>query len=485
MQAVWGNITAEQIMASIGGSLKSGDPDTVLKGISTDSRTTQAGDLFWALRGDTYDGHDFAPKALEAGAIAVVVERGRALSARPGKGLDFGDSPPADRVVISVEDTLTALGDLASWWRHQHRHHIQLVGITGSSGKTTTKEMTAAILGLGQNTLKNQGNFNNLIGLPLTLLKLTRNHECAVLEMGMNRPGEIARLTDIADPDVGVILNVGMAHLEGLLDLEGVADAKTELMDRIASKGLVILNGDDALLIQRAARFSKRTMTFGVGPGNDVRATHIENRGTAGTRFSLEYQGSTWPLQLRLPGFHHLKNALAAAAITLGLHQPPEHIIQGLRMFQGIKGRFQVISLPGDVTLVDDTYNANPSSFAAAMESVASLGSGGRIIVGLGDMLELGDVTAKAHREAGRQVAEGGAFALFVIGAHGRDVLEGARMAGMPQHRMTTVDAHGDMTDRIAGMMSEGDLILLKGSRRMKLEKVVEGLRARADHLSP
>jgi UDP-N-acetylmuramoyl-tripeptide--D-alanyl-D-alanine ligase len=480
MPAGWGNITVKEILDPINGVLVSGVPETVLTGISTDSRTIGKGDLFWALNGETYDGHDFVQKALEKGACGVVVAGRWVQSEYPGKDLDANRSAFPDRAVISVEDTLKALGDLAAWWRRGYR--VKVVGITGSSGKTTTKEMTAGILELGHRTLKNRGNFNNLIGLPLTLLQLDRAHEFAVLEMGMNHPGEIARLTDIADPDVGVILNVGMAHLEGVSDLDGVARAKTEMMERMSSEGLMILNGDDAPLMRRAALFSKSKMTFGLREGNDVRATSIENEGPEGTRFSLEYRDAAWPVRIRIPGMHHLKNALAAAAVALSLNEPEEHIIRGLAAFSAIRGRFEVMSLAGGIRLVDDTYNANPASFGAAIESVGSLvEEGGRIIVGLGEMLELGDAAIHAHREAGRRIAAGGASWFFAMGPHARDMIEGAVAAGMPKDRLKIVETHDEMIQEIGHVMSKGDLILLKGSRRMQLEKVVEGLRRKAD----
>ncbi len=478
MPVGWGDITIGEILGPIRGFLISGDPKTVLTGINTDSRTTQDGDLFWALSGERYDGHDFTLTAMEHGAYGVVVQGSWVQSKRADP--DAYRSAFPNQAVISVDDTLKALGDLAAWWRR--RHDLKVVAITGSSGKTTTKEMAATILELGQRTLKNQGNFNNLIGLPLTLLRLDRDHERAVLEMGMNRPGEISRLTEIADPDVGVILNVGMAHLEGVSNLEGVAKAKAELIEKMSSKGLVILNGDDEPLMKRASIFSRQKMTFGLGEGNDVRATHIREDGPEGTRFNLEYQDNAWPVHVKVPGGHNLKNALAAAAIGLSLHEPPEHIIQGLRMFSGIKGRFEVALLSQGITLVDDTYNANPSSLGAAIQSVRSLvREGGRIIVGLGEMMELGDAAIHSHREAGRKVAEGGCYAFLAMGAHAREMIHSARTAGMPESRLKVVETHDEMVKEIKEMMTEGDLILLKGSRKMQLEKVVEGLR-RSEH---
>jgi UDP-N-acetylmuramoyl-tripeptide--D-alanyl-D-alanine ligase len=476
MPATWGAITVKEILGPIDGNLVLGGADAVLGGISTDSRTLRPGDLFWALIGETYDGHDFAVKAAQKGAAALVVGRPWLGFERSKAVLEAMAAAYPETAVVAVADTLKALGDLAGWWRH--RQAARVVGITGSAGKTTTKEMTAAILGLGRKTLKNPGNFNNLIGLPLTLLGLDQTYEYAVLEMGMNRPGEIARLTDIADPEVGVILNVGMAHLQGLSDLDGVARAKTEMVERISTRGLMILNGDDGPLMKRASLFSKRMITFGLGPDNDVRATGISDHGPEGTRFILTYQGNAWPVHVKAPGRHNLTNGLAAAAVGLSLHEPVENIVRGLASFSAVPGRFEVIPLGRGILLVDDTYNANPSSLGAAIESARSLvAPGGRIIVGLGEMLELGDAAVRAHREAGRNLAERGASRMFIMGEHAPDVVAGARGAGMDQGSLHVVNTHEEMAGEIILAASEGDLILLKGSRRMHLEKVADGLR--------
>ncbi|MBW1781204.1 MAG: UDP-N-acetylmuramoyl-tripeptide--D-alanyl-D-alanine ligase [Deltaproteobacteria bacterium] len=475
MPVGWGTITVREILGPIGGTLISGDPETVLAGINTDSRTTRDGELFWALSGEKYDGHDFTLMAIEHGACGVVVQ-GSWLRTKWADADAYRSAFPS-QAIISVDDTLKALGDLAAWWRRQHT--LTVVAITGSSGKTTTKEMAAMILALGKKTLKNQGNFNNLIGLPLTLLTLNTEYDRAVVEMGMNRPGEISRLTEIAAPDVGVILNVGMAHLEGLSNLEGVAKAKCELVEKMSSEDLMILNGDDEPLMKRASLFSRQKITFGLGEGNDVRATDIRDDGPQGTRFNLEYRGNQWPVHVTVPGVHNLKNALAAAAIALSLDEPPQHIQKGLKRFSGVKGRFQVSALSQGITLVDDTYNANPSSLRAAIQSVRSLvKNGGKIIVGLGEMMELGDAAIHAHREAGRTVAKGGAYAFYAMGAHAREMIQSARRAGMPESRLKIVQTHDEMVKEIRDTMTEGDLIFLKGSRKMELEKVVEGLRS-------
>ncbi len=447
----------------------SGNPQTWFTGFSSDSRSIDPGGIFWALKGDRFDGHDFVSQAVEQGALGVVVQ-----DVHPS----LEENPQV--VVISVEGTLRALGDLAAWWRRQHT--AKVVAITGSSGKTTTKEMTAGILGIGNKTLKNQGNHNNLIGLPVTLLKLTKAHQRAVLEMGMNRRGEIARLTEIANPDVGVILNVGMAHLEGLGALEGVAKAKTELMDRLSPKAQMVLNGDDDMLMKHAAQFNKKCITFGLKENNSIRGVNIENRGSEGIGFDLVFNGNTWPIRLGISGLHNVKNALAAAAIAFCLDVPPEHIMKGLGLFTGVKGRFQNIPLKKDILLVDDTYNANPSAVRTSLISAAALvRKGGRFLVGLGDMLELGDAAVSAHREVGKRVAGSGASWLFAMGTHANHLKEGALSAGMPEKHIVIVETHDELIMKISREIKAKDTILLKGSRKMQFEKVVEGIRRAED----
>ena len=443
----------------------SGNPQTRFTGFSSDSRNIDPGGVFWALKGDRFDGHDFISRTIEQGALGVVVQE-----VRPS----LKETPQV--VVISVEDTLRALGDLAAWWRWQHT--AKVVAITGSSGKTTTKEMTAGILGIGNETLKNQGNHNNLIGLPVTLLKLTKAHQRAVLEMGMNRRGEIARLTEIASPDVGVILNVGMAHLEELGTLEGVAKAKTELMDRLSPQAQMVLNGDDDVLMKHAARFNKKCITFGLADNNGIRGVNIENRGSEGMGFDLIFDGNTWPIHLNVSGLHNVKNALAAAAIGFCLHVPPEHIVKGLGLFTGVKGRFQNIPLKNDILLVDDTYNANPSAVRASLISAAALvRKGGRFLVGLGDMLELGGAAVSAHREVGKRVFASGASWLFAMGTHADHIKNGALSAGMSEKHIVIVETHDELIVKISREIKAKDTILLKGSRKMQFEKVVEGIR--------
>lgn len=468
MTAEWGEITAEEIIKPLRGELISGTAGLILTGVSTDSREIEPGRLFLALRGERYDGHDFVGKAVDGGASAIVIEKGRKT----------GISANSETAIIEVQDTLKALGDLAGWWRH--KHNIFVAAITGSSGKTTAKEMTANILGLGARTLKNEGNLNNLIGLPLTLLRLGRKDCRAVLEMGMNRPGEIGRLTEIADPDIGLITNVARVHLEGVGDIMGVARAKAELLEKISDEGRVILYGDDDLLMKEASRFKRGIITYGLGAGNEIRADKIKSLEWEGSSFDLRYHGNSVPVRIKVPGRQNIFNALAAAAIAVCMEETFEHIVAGLGSFEGIRGRFMPFSLPDDVILVDDTYNSNPSSLRAALDSIREMAGGRRrLIVGLGEMMELGEETVSSHLEAGGMVAELGASYLFAMGDHAREMLKGALEKGLPPERAVEAESHQDMAQKIGDAVEKGDLILLKGSRKIGLEKVFQGLKER------
>jgi UDP-N-acetylmuramoyl-tripeptide--D-alanyl-D-alanine ligase len=344
-------------------------------------------------------------------------------------------------------------------------------------GKTTTKEMAASILEQSAPTLRNEGNLNNLIGLPLTLLLLQETHQRALLEMGMNRPGEIARLTEIANPDIGLITNVGKAHLEGLGSTEAVARAKVEMLENISKNSRVILNGDDLLLMKEASRFKRKAITFGLEPKHPIYAEKIRSLGEKGIAFELHCFGQSKNVVLNVPGVQNVLNALAASAIVFCLDESLDGIAEGLNRFKGIKGRFTVSHLSKNVTLVDDTYNANPSSLRAAMHTVRELVvDGSRVIIGLGEMLEMGDETVTAHLEAGHMVAELDPFCFMAMGEHAHQMIEGAVSKGFPSDRAMIINSHKDMVRKIEDVMRPGDIILLKGSRKMQLEKVAEVL---------
>ena len=470
MSAEWGEIRVEELLAHSGGSLVAGKGKELLSGLSTDSRRIIPGEVFWALRGQNFDGNEFALKAAERGAAAVVVQESHPVLK------EFVHELKRPVSIISVEDTLKALGDFSSWWRKQH--NVRLVAITGSAGKTTAKEMSADILEMGGRTLRNKGNFNNLIGLPLTILELDGGYINCVLEMGMNCLGEIARLTEIADPDVGVVLNVGRAHLEGLGDIEGVARAKTELVEQISPRSSVIVNGDDELLLKTASGIRRDLITFGMGERNEIRASDVRDRGRDGVSFSLNFRGNSWPVSMINPGRHNIMNALAAAAAAFVLEEPPLNIIEALGRFEGVGGRFTLIRIEGDILLVDDTYNSNPSSLRASLESLSTLAAeGGRILIGLGDMMELGEDTVPAHLEAGKRAGELGADLLFAVGKNAALIAEGALKSGMAAESIFELSGHEEMADAIETRMRTGDIVFLKGSRKAGLDRVAKALR--------
>jgi UDP-N-acetylmuramoyl-tripeptide--D-alanyl-D-alanine ligase len=469
MAVNWAHMTAGDILSPMQGELLRGSRDRSFSGLSTDSRTVGEGQLFWALKGETFDGHAFVKDAIQRGAAGAVVDKDR-----------YPDLPGnTGAAVLGVPDTLKALGDLAGWWRH--RFKARVTAITGSAGKTTTKEMTSAILSLEGFTLKNEGNLNNLIGLPLSLFLLDESHRYAVLEMGMNRPGEIGRLTEITDPDVGLITNVGRAHLEGVGSIEGVARAKVELLEKMSPRALAILNGDDRILMQAAAAFRKKPITFGQGLQNPVRAQKIRNLGREGFSFDIHWEGKSFSVRLRVPGFQNVYNALAAAAIALSMNLSTDRIQEGLSGFEGIKGRFKVTPLPDGSILIDDTYNSNPSSLRAALESLRALAPQGRkVIVGLGEMLELGDETVPGHVEAGEMVAQAGADWFVALGDHAPEMIRGALHKGYPMERAIHVKDHQEMGAKILEVMKPGDLVLLKASRRTGLDRVADRLKENA-----
>ncbi len=466
----WGKIQVRDIASIVNGTLAGEGGNTEVTGISTDSRTLKKGEVFWALKGERFDGHDYVKDALRAGASGVVVELHHLAKEISQSG----------HTVIYVSNTLNALGELAAWWRREHK--AKVAGITGSAGKTTTKEMAASILGLGHEVLKNEGNLNNLIGLPVTLLKMEEHHGRAVVEMGMNRPGEIARLTQIADPDIGLITNVGKAHLEGLGDLLGVARAKLEMAEQIRDEAALILNGDDQVLMETAAGLKKEVFTFGLGRQNHIRAENISFRKGGNGEFVLLFGGVKAKIRLEVPGIHNVMNALAAASIALLLDEPMERICQGLEKFKSIKGRFVLRNIQDDITLVDDTYNANPLSLKAALDSIRSMEyRPDNLIIGLADMLELGVESNKLHYDAGKWVAELAPRLFVITGEYGSEMARGAKDFGLPDEQVVVAKDAEEMAAVIMENMRPGDAILLKGSRLMGLDKLADKLSRRND----
>ncbi|HET8538337.1 MAG TPA: UDP-N-acetylmuramoyl-tripeptide--D-alanyl-D-alanine ligase [Anaeromyxobacter sp.] len=466
--------TPEELAAATGGRW-TGTPPASVDGVSTDTRTLPAGSLFVALRGERFDGHAFLAEAAARGAAAAVVdERFAAAGGAAGAG-------PAARLV--VPDTLLALGAVARL--HRGRFQLPVVGVTGSNGKTTTREMIAAILATRGGVLKSEGNLNNEVGVPLTLLGLEASHSAAVIEMGMSHRGEIARLAAIALPQVGVVTLAAPAHLEGLGTVDAVADAKAELYQGLPPGGIAVANADDARMLKRAQASGRRMITFSAAKGRrgDVVVLEIASRSLAeggqgddGLRFVLGVGNRQLPVHIPgLLGAHNAANAAAAAAAAIALGCTDREIARGLAAVRPVGRRLRLETLASGVTLLDDCYNANPASMAAALATLAGLaGPGRRAVAVLGDMLELGAFETEAHRALGAEAARSGVSALASFGPRSRVTAEAARAAGLEPFHTEDVDA---LVRWARATLAPGDVLLVKGSRGMKLERLVEALR--------
>lgn len=454
--------SAKDVVRWTRGELLTGDPDVRFSGVSIDTRTVEAGDLFVAVRGPNHDAHDYLDRALSAGAAGLLVERGRSV--------------PDDCTAVAVDDTTVSLGTLAAG--HRAGFDGPLVAITGSNGKTTTKEMCAAILMQAGPTLSTRGNLNNQFGLPLTLLSREAKQRFAVVELGMNHRGEIAPLARIARPSVGVVTNVGTAHIEYLGSRDDIAKEKGDLFAALAEDGIAVANADDARVVEQAERGPARTLFFGCGPGADVRASGVEDDDT-GFRFTLHSPQGSVPVQVAGLGETTVANALAAAAAALAAGASLQNVADGLAAYAGVEGRMQPRSLPGGLRVIDDSYNANPQSVDAALRSLARLRGSHRTLAVLGDMGELGDAATHAHREAGALAAELGIDFLLALGEHADAVAQGARSGGMAPERVHVEASHEDAGRRVRELLGADDWVLVKGSRSMRMERVVEALESR------
>ncbi len=429
--------------------------DARFNAVSTDSRKIQPGDLYIALRGEKFDGADFVAQALAAGAVAAVVNQDVAYR--------IHDSAVP---LLLVLDTRIALGQLAAYWRRQH--NIPLVGITGSNGKTTVKEMLASILrvaaGSDEAVLATKGNLNNDIGMPLTLLQLNDQHRYAVIEMGMNHPGEIDYLTNIACPQVALINNASGAHLEGMGSVEAVAQAKGEIFAGLQHEGSAIINADDEYApLWRSLAGVHSLLEFGLNPAADVSGEWQPQ--ATGLRLNTQTPAGDFSADLQVPGEHNARNALAATAAAIALNVPLESIVAGLEKFGGVAGRLQRKSARGGAVVIDDTYNANPASLKAAI-AVLAQAAGKRILV-LGDMGELGENAAEFHTDIGAAAREAGIEKLYALG----DLSQSAvREFGVYAQHFDYID---NLCNALDAELQADTTVLVKGSRFMKMERVV------------
>ena len=422
--------------------------------MQSDSRKVRRGDLFVALRGEKADGHDFAEAAISHGAVAALVSR------------PISEKLPA----IMVEDTLRAYGDIAAGYRQLTG--VKVVGITGSVGKTTTKEMTASVLEAAYHTAKTEGNHNNNLGLPMTIMDMPENTEVAVLEMGMNHSGEMEYLSSIARPDLAIITNIGTMHIEHLGTREGILQAKLEIMRGMPDDGAGVFNGDEPLLWNIRAIGKHKKYYYGIeNHACDVTATDIVELDD-GVRFVVHGFGQQFELFVPMLGRHAVYNALAATTVGLLLHVKPEKIQARFSAFHNTGMRQKIYEKNG-VTIIEDCYNAGPESTEAALEVLASIKTDGRRIAVLGDMLELGNRSAAEHYRIGR-LAVGKADLLLTYGEHSVRTLTGAITGGMNPKNTDHFDTHEDMAHMLKMRVSEGDVVLFKGSRGMRMEKVLQ-----------
>jgi len=453
-------LSGREVLAAVRGFLNWGGQEVDFTRVSTDSRLALLGDLFFALVGERFDGHDFIPQVLEKGAAGVVYQQGRP------------EWPVPEHVwAIEVPDTLVALGDLAAYYRR--KLGVKVIGITGSLGKTTTKAMAFHLLRSCAHTVASPKSFNNNIGLPMTLFQLTASDEYAVVEMGTNSPGEIRRLAEIGRPDTAVITGIAPVHTEGLGDLDGIAREKADIVHYMTSEGTLIVNGDDPRCRQIGDGFGGQVVTFGCSHACDVRAQAVERTET-GIRFVLN--GSQGIELEDVRGVHNVYNALAAAAVYLHQGFDASRLSERFRGFRPPPMRLELIDV-GERQCLCDCYNANPRSMAASLDELTSIEDDRPRAAVLGDMAELGDLSQTSHERLGRRVAEQD-LALFVaIGPLMSHAADAAVAAGMPASRIRRFDSADEAAEQIASAMPGNSLFLLKGSRSMKLETVLQHLR--------
>jgi len=446
-------------LARAAGGRLVGPAERELTSVSTDTRTLGAGALFVAVKGESFDGHDFLAEAAARGAAAALVAR--------------APDPKLGLAAIVVGDTVLALGEIAR--AHRASFAGPVVAITGSNGKTTTKELCARVLeAAGRRVRRTPGNLNNQIGLPLSILGLAAGDEALVVELGMNHAGEIDALARIADPTVGAITNVAPAHLGMFGSLEAIAEAKGELFARLRADATAIVNADDPRCVAQSARFAGRKLRFGVREPAEfcARALRFEH---GAARYTLECRAGSAEIQMRAPGLHLVEDGLcaAAAASASGLlgARPLDAIRAGLEAFSGVPGRVALVRTPAGILVVDDSYNANPHSVARALETLAELRGSGRALAVLGDMFELGDDAPKLHAEVGRRAAAAGVDVLVAVGPLSAHTAEAARAAGLAC--VLSTDSAEDAAKLVRANARNGDVVLVKASRGMQLERVV------------
>jgi UDP-N-acetylmuramoyl-tripeptide--D-alanyl-D-alanine ligase len=455
-------LTAGLVAHATDGHLATGNPAREFDSVSIDTRTLQPGALFVALSGPRFDGHDFVREAMARGAAGLVVSR-----------------PPAsagESAVIVVSDTLDALQRLGRTVRE--RSGARVVAITGSAGKTTTKEVTADFLSARYSVFRNTGNLNNHIGLPLSLIELRRAPDVAVVELGMNHAGEIRTLVQLAEPDMRVWTNVGDAHVGHFATRDKIADAKAEILENATANTVLVANADDELVMSRVRGFAGRVVTFGERAGASVRATNIVDRGFDGTAADVETPSGSLHLSVPLAGRAQLSNVLAATAVAIELGVPIASIESRAAQLQPVSRRGAIVTLASGARVVDDSYNASPAATRAMLHALGATQTSGRRVAVLGEMLELGDAARDLHEACGRAAAAVGVDELVVVGGSNADgLVEGAVAQGLARERIHRFPNSQAAAGRIGTLVRAGDLVLVKGSRGARMDIVVDRLK--------
>ena len=449
-------LTLKRIADAVGGTVKNKFQYIRVNGVTTDSRKDDlTGALFVAIAGDNFDGHDFAREAVIKGAACIMAER-RLDTLHP---------------VITVPSTREALKKLAAYYRSLFDVHM--VAVTGSVGKTTTKDMIAQVLSARYKTLKTEGNYNNDIGLPLSVFRLDDSYQAAVFELGMNHPGEIRQLSAIVQPTVCVITNIGVAHIENFRNREGILNAKTEIFEYMAEDGHIILNGDDDLLTTIQPQ-KRQIHYFGKHHNNYYSAFNIKNNGLIGVSCTVKYGDNQFKTNIPLPGSHMVDNALAAVAVGDILGLDAGSVKNGLESVRPLKMRMDVRNAPGGVTLINDVYNASPASVMAGLDVLAGVGS--RKVCILGDMLELGENSLAYHRDVGAYAASKAIDAIVCVGAHSRETYNGAKNNAAPAVTCAHYEDQDALLNELESYIREGDTVLVKASRSLKFERTAEAI---------
>ena len=455
-------LSVNEMLQATGGTLLSGDPSLSLTSYAIDTRKLAAGSAFFALPGTKVDGHAFVGDAARAGALLAVVARAPA-----GGG-------PFPAAMIKVDDVAAALARCGAYARQRIRGKV--IAITGSAGKTTTKEFVAAGLGATAVVHRTTGNLNNELGLPLSILACPDDAEAAVFELGMNGPGQIAFLARLADPDVALVTNVRPVHLEFFDSIDDIAAAKGELFAVLRENATSVVNLDDPNVRVQASRHAGPRVTFGRAEGADVRLDAIENRFIPGAALSFTHAGHAYGISLKIGGAHAALDALAAAATIVACGLPLGPALNAIAETEPAPGRGRMTRLPGDIVLVDDTYNSNPEALASVLATLDASPALGRRVLVMGDMLELGPRSIAFHQEAGALAAQSKVALLIGVGPLSRHAVEAARRAGIEAH---AADNAAQAAQKVPGLTRPGDLVVIKGSRGVRLELVVEALLAR------